>query len=270
MAKKDRLNAKAAHQAEQDAQKQAQKEAQEASKWKDGAKGLSKKDSEEEKRLAQRARKADAAALLKAEEEALKGAGKRISRGSESSLDSLNLGGKKTLPAAFLRGADKAAAKKAIKVEEKTKEIEKYGTLSGVKTASVADLDEVDTGLIASNIDDALQVLDIAGSGDQSGTATSSRSSDKPLIGTNVERHPERRVKAAYAAYEERMLPQLRKENPSLRLTQVKELLWKLWQKAPENPFNQQFISHTSTKEEEKEVLAQMRSSAEQRLRGSN
>eukprot|EP00127_Corallochytrium_limacisporum_P000023 Clim_evm2s2 gene=Clim_evmTU2s2 len=48
--------------------------------------------------------------------------------------------------------------------------------------------------------------------------------------------HPEKRMKAAYKAYEEKWLPILRKENPSLRLTQIKEMLWKQWQKAPENP----------------------------------
>ncbi|EFA76507.1 hypothetical protein PPL_10275 [Heterostelium album PN500] len=56
---------------------------------------------------------------------------------------------------------------------------------------------------------------------------------------TNSEEHPERRMKAAYQAYEEQNLPQLRKENPSLRFTQVKQLLWNQWLKAPENPFNQ-------------------------------
>ncbi|KAN0019403.1 hypothetical protein ACTFIU_002611 [Dictyostelium citrinum] len=60
------------------------------------------------------------------------------------------------------------------------------------------------------------------------------------LSGSNgKEQHPERRMKAAFNAYEEENLPVLRKENPTLRLTQVKQLLWKNWLKAPENPFNQ-------------------------------
>ena len=53
------------------------------------------------------------------------------------------------------------------------------------------------------------------------------------------ERHPERRVKAAYAAYEERELPRLKEENPNLRLSQLKQLLRKEWLKSPENPMNQ-------------------------------
>jgi hypothetical protein len=50
--------------------------------------------------------------------------------------------------------------------------------------------------------------------------------------------HPEKRMKAAFRAYEEVHLPILRQENPSLKLSQIKEILWKQWQKAPENPMN--------------------------------
>lgn len=50
------------------------------------------------------------------------------------------------------------------------------------------------------------------------------------------DKHPERRRKAAYNSYEEKMLPILKQENPSLRLTQLKQLIFKKWQTAPENP----------------------------------
>jgi len=53
------------------------------------------------------------------------------------------------------------------------------------------------------------------------------------------DKHPEKRVKATYAAYEEKNLPQFREENPTLKLSQLKELIWKQWQKSPENPINQ-------------------------------
>ena len=58
-----------------------------------------------------------------------------------------------------------------------------------------------------------------------------------------VEKHPEKRVKAAYAAYEERELPRLKAENPNLRLSQLKQILRKDWMKSPENPLNQHFQS---------------------------
>lgn len=53
------------------------------------------------------------------------------------------------------------------------------------------------------------------------------------------EKHPEKRAKAAWNAYYEAELPNLRAEKPGLKLQQYKDLLWKSWQKSPDNPFNQ-------------------------------
>ncbi|VDK33821.1 unnamed protein product [Taenia asiatica] len=54
-----------------------------------------------------------------------------------------------------------------------------------------------------------------------------------------TEKHPERRLKAAYLAYEEKMLPQLRKEHPGMRHSQLAQMIFKSFQTAPENPKNQ-------------------------------
>lgn len=61
-----------------------------------------------------------------------------------------------------------------------------------------------------------------------------------------TEHHPERRMKAAYTAYEEANMPRLKKENPNMRLSQLKQQLKKEWMKAPENPLNQRFASYNS------------------------
>ena len=53
------------------------------------------------------------------------------------------------------------------------------------------------------------------------------------------DRHPEKRLRAAYAEYEEAQWESLKADNPSLRHSQLKELLWRQWQKAPSNPLNQ-------------------------------
>lgn len=47
----------------------------------------------------------------------------------------------------------------------------------------------------------------------------------------SVEKHPEKRLKAAYNAFEEKRLKELKIENPTLRLSQVKQMLFKEWQK---------------------------------------
>ena len=50
--------------------------------------------------------------------------------------------------------------------------------------------------------------------------------------------HPEKRVKAAFNAYCEANLADLKMEKPGLRANQYKEILWKQFQKSPENPMN--------------------------------
>lgn len=52
------------------------------------------------------------------------------------------------------------------------------------------------------------------------------------------DRHPEKRMKAAYKAYEDSQLPVIKAENPSLKLSQLKQMIFKNWQKSPENPLN--------------------------------
>lgn len=54
-----------------------------------------------------------------------------------------------------------------------------------------------------------------------------------------VDRNPEKRLKSAYTLYEEKFMPILKAENPTLRLSQLRQLLKKQWQKSPENPMNQ-------------------------------
>lgn len=62
----------------------------------------------------------------------------------------------------------------------------------------------------------------------------------------DLDRHPERRMKAAFAAYEDANMPRLKKENPNMRLSQLKQQLKKEWTKAPENPLNQRFSTFNS------------------------
>ncbi|CAH9142476.1 unnamed protein product [Cuscuta epithymum] len=54
-----------------------------------------------------------------------------------------------------------------------------------------------------------------------------------------VDKHPEKRLKASFKAFEEYELPRLKEEKPGLTHTQYKDMLWKLWKKSPDNPLNQ-------------------------------
>jgi len=53
------------------------------------------------------------------------------------------------------------------------------------------------------------------------------------------DKHPEKRLQAAYKAFEERMMPRVKEENKNMRLSQWKQIIWKEWTKSPENPLNQ-------------------------------
>lgn len=63
-----------------------------------------------------------------------------------------------------------------------------------------------------------------------------------------VDMHPEKRMRAAYLAFEEKNLPILKQENPNLRLSQLKQLLKKDWAKSPENPLNQRLAAADAKK----------------------
>ena len=57
---------------------------------------------------------------------------------------------------------------------------------------------------------------------------------------TPEDKHPEKRIKAAFAVYEEREMPRLKAENPTLRMSQLRQLLKKEWMKSPDNPMVQE------------------------------
>jgi hypothetical protein len=46
-------------------------------------------------------------------------------------------------------------------------------------------------------------------------------------------------MRAAWKAFEEHNLPLVRMEKPNLKQSQYRDMLWKMWQKSPDNPLNQ-------------------------------
>lgn len=80
-----------------------------------------------------------------------------------------------------------------------------------------------------------------------------------------IDRHPERRFKAAYAAFEERRLDEM-KDDKGLRRQQKIDQIRKEFEKHPENPFNQVSASYNMTKEEIAELKESERVKKEKRL----
>nr|XP_057929306.1 coiled-coil domain-containing protein 124 [Doryrhamphus excisus] len=66
------------------------------------------------------------------------------------------------------------------------------------------------------------------------------------VVPEDLDRHPERRLKAAFASFEEANMPRLKMENPNMRLSQLKQQLKKEWTKSPENPLNQKFAVYNA------------------------
>lgn len=131
------------------------------------------------------------------------------------------------------RGAAKVAAKRTGKIDD------------------FLDFNSDKPELKASGIDSALEALNLTGK-------------DGGLQHKDFDKHPERRVKAAYLAYEDRRLPELRKENPGLRLQQIKNLIHKEFSKSPENPMNQDTnVLYNATSEEIGELKKQVRQQRE-------
>ncbi|KAI9010668.1 hypothetical protein DFJ74DRAFT_685230 [Hyaloraphidium curvatum] len=139
----------------------------------------------------------------------------------------------------------------------------------GAKPARPARGDEKKAVKRQTNLDSALSQLgseaaeEFAASGIDSALdlmAALDVTPGSPAGSAALERHPERRVKSAYAAFEEDELPKLKAENPTLRQSQLKQLLAKKWKKSPRNPMNQATIAHNATAEEEREALGSLKS----------
>ncbi|KAF8496783.1 hypothetical protein F5888DRAFT_1702504 [Russula emetica] len=192
------------------------KERGEVDKWGEGAKTNKAKEDKEEKRKAELARKAENARLLAEEEEtSSKKASPKTKAGSKKAASS------QSKPAG--PGAIAAGGAPAVAPEESTQSSSKNG----------GEAEEIES-FSATGIDNALDLIDVV-------TAKMDKASLGNQAAVTVEKHPERRfkvlpfsfslvllfiprLKAAFNAYMDRELPNIRSEQPGLRLQQYKVL----------------------------------------------
>lgn len=83
-----------------------------------------------------------------------------------------------------------------------------------------------------------------------------------------LERHPERRFKAAFEAFKEREMARIKQERPGMRSQQYHDALYKEFQKHPDNPFNQLTVAYDATKDEKLAALQSKRDATARRLAG--
>lgn len=155
--------------------------------------------------------------------------------------------------------ADRKKAEKAALLAEEDASLpaKKTGNAkTAVKKSRGLDLSGLDgpsslSSLSATGIDNALDALSLTAG-----------SSDK------IDRHPERRFKAAYTQYEERRLEEM-KDEKGLRRQQKIEQIRKEFEKHPDNPFNQANATYNSTREDLQNIRESEKTKIEKRLGGS-
>ncbi|KAK8051073.1 hypothetical protein PG993_002458 [Apiospora rasikravindrae] len=208
---------------------------------------------ENSKKAAGNAKKAEAAAAKAAVEDAKKASAEDAewAKGSKSNAKKEAEAAKKAEQARKKAEKDAALAEEEASLPSKAPKNAKTATKKTRGTLDLGQLDAALPSLNATGIDNAIDALGVTGN-----------SQDK------VDRHPERRFKAAYAAYEERRLEEMESDGSGqgLRLNQKKANIRKEFEKSPENPFNQVTATYNATRDELAEVRAKEKAKVEGRL----
>ncbi|KAK8079576.1 hypothetical protein PG997_007394 [Apiospora hydei] len=213
-----------------------------------------KKGGENSKKAAGNAKKAEAAAAKAAVEDAKKASAEDAewSKGSKSNAKKEAEAAKKAEQARKKAEKDAALAEEEASLPSKApKNAKTAAKKTGRGTLDLGQLDAALPSLNATGIDNAIDALGVTGN-----------SQDK------VDRHPERRFKAAYAAYEERRLEEMESDGSGqgLRLNQKKANIRKEFEKSPENPFNQVTATYNATRDELADLRAKEKAKVEGRL----
>lgn len=166
------------------------------------AKKKAKKEEEERKRQQQLAKKEENKKLLEAELSSIKTTGKvSIQKLTRAQIEEETERRNRNIE--MINRANKPAA--VVKPKDEDLLVENLNRV-------VLD------STVAATVDEAISVL-----------------TDTPV---EEDKHPEKRMKAAFKAFEEANLPRVKSENPGLKLSQMKQLIFKEWQRSPENPMN--------------------------------
>lgn len=248
------LEKKAENKRKKDAEKSRKIEEEEAKDWLKGSntRGANRKQAEENKADEAARKRREKEELLAADEASLSktpkpkasaGANVKKSKNKKKNKDSsLAL-----LEESLIKDADKKlkGEKRALKLKKEKEEREAMERRRKEQDMKNNNNDDNIDPLLKNtyhNVDDNdnfgrkanVSSLDEAG-----GTGL-----DSALSSINIQKgndqHPEKRMKAAYKAYEEKMLPQMKEEYPGLKLSQYKEKIFTSWKKSSENPMNQQ------------------------------
>lgn len=180
------------------------------------SKAAKKREEEEQKRAESAAKKAEARRLAELEEKQLDMSLKK----PDKKANRVAVPVPKVTEAELQRRREQEQVLLARKAEEakkqqaRTAEEEEYE-----KLVLVENTNRDDSLIEAHSVEEALEKISVSDS-------------------FPVDKHPEKRLKASFKAFEEAELPRLKAEKPGLTHTQYKDMIWKLWKKSPDNPLN--------------------------------
>ncbi|XP_050363964.1 uncharacterized protein LOC126782709 [Argentina anserina] len=176
-----------------------------------------KREEEAEKRAEAATRKAEARRLAELEEKELE----KMAKKPDKKVSRVAIPVPKVTEAELRKRREEEGAAMEKKSEEsKKKQTRTAAEEEYERMVLVSNTNRDDSVIEARTVEDAIAQMAVA----------------EPLL---VDRHPERRLKASFKAFEEAELPRLKEEKPGLTHNQYKDMIWKLWKKSPDNPLNQ-------------------------------
>jgi len=219
------VEATARKNATRDAKKAEEERAAEDALWADDNKHVKKKEerkqAREQKKNDKLEKKQENSKLLEEEESKLGGSKNQNNISSNKMTRYDIMVAQETTNASTIQGVGVVGASTSKTQRNRGDGVDEDGSADiGIERNMNREIGMNDTG--ARNVDEAIAQLNL---NEDSGGV--------------VDQHPEKRLKAAIKSYEKFRLPILKGEQPGLRLSQYKEIMWKEFQKSPQNPLNQ-------------------------------
>ena len=246
---------KAANTAVKDAAKARETEAALAADWASGsnARSQSKAESAAAKADELARKKREKAELLAAEEQANGSGGGKGIKSSKLSAASKN---KKKNDLALLEDALVGDAEKKLKEKKRLERLKKEReALAAMEHDRKAKEELAKRDPLLANTDAMIgnmldgdgmegdvtvgRAANLASMADIQASGVDAAISAMTLRGEEDNKHPEKRMKAAYKAYEEKMMPEMKQQYPGLKRQQYLDKINSSWKKSPENPMNQ-------------------------------
>jgi len=231
-----------------DAAEKAKAEAAASAEWKKGSnvRGAAKAEAAANKADEAARRRREKAELLKAEEEAT-GPGKTV-KSKFGAASKKKSGGKKKNDLSLLEDSLIGDAEKKTKEKKRLERIKKEReSAAQAERDRRAKEEQASKDPLLANTDSMINLSDDAPVGRAANVQSMARANAAGLDGAlsaisvsgGDDRHPEKRMKAQYKAYEENMMPVVKQQYPGLKRQQYLDKIYQSWKKSPENPMNQ-------------------------------